>query len=58
MRRLKRAILHHRAEKMGVKPSLYVRSMWDRIQKKKVRAHKRAVNQQHGRKTKRQWKAA
>ena len=58
MRRLKRSILRHRAEKKGVKPSLYVFRMWDRIQTRKVGPHVRAVNRMHGTKTKRQWKAA
>lgn len=58
MRRLKRAILRHRAEKKGVKPSRYVFNAWDRIQTKKVGAHERARNRLRGTKTKRQWRAA
>lgn len=58
MRRLKRSILRHRAEKRGIKPSLYVMEAWKKIQKRKVGAHQRAVNVMHGTKTKRQWKAA
>ena len=58
MRRLKRAILRHRAEKKGVKPSRYVFTMWDRIQRKKVGPRERARNRRRGTKTKRQWRAA
>ena len=48
MRRLKRAILRHRAERKGVKPSLYVMRAWDKIQVRAVGAHRRAVNVWHG----------
>ncbi len=55
---MKRGILRHRAEKLGVKPSRYVRHAWDKIQTHEVGAHQRAVNVMHGTKTKRQWTAA
>ena len=58
MRRLKRSILRHEAERKGVKPSRYVFTMWNRIQTKKVGPHERARNRLRGTKTKRQWRAA
>lgn len=58
MRRMKRSILRHRAERKGVKPSLYVATVWDKIQVRKIGAHQRAVNVMHGSKSKRQWMAA
>lgn len=58
MRRLKRAILRHRGEKLGVKPSRYVSRMWDRLQTRRVGPHVRALNRRHGTKTKKQWHAA
>ena len=58
MRRLKRSILRHRAERRGVKPSRYVHDVWDRIQIRKVGANLRAHNKQYGTKPKRRRRAA
>lgn len=54
MRRYKRAILRARAEKLGVKPSSYVREAWDRLQSKAVGAQ-RGVNVMHGTRRKSKW---
>ena len=43
MRRLKRAILRHQAERKGVKPSAYVWARWRKIQKKRY-GEKQASN--------------
>ncbi len=58
MRRMKRSILRHRAEKKGVKPSRYVMTMWDKLQKRKVGAARRRANKAHGALPKRKWKNA
>ncbi len=58
MRKMKRSILRHRAEKLGVKPSLYVSRVWDRLQTRKVGGHVRALNRLHGTKPKRRWRLA
>lgn len=56
MRRYKRAILRHRAEKLGVKASRYVREAWDKLQRKAV-GTQRGVNVAHGTKPKRLWRS-
>lgn len=58
MRKMKRSILRHRAEKLGVKPSLYVSRVWDRLQTRKVGGHVRALNRLHGTKPKKHWNFA
>lgn len=58
MRKMKRSILRHRAEKLGVKPSLYVLRAWERLQKRKVGAAAREVNKHHGTKPKKRWRLA
>lgn len=55
---MKRSILRHRAEKKGVKPSRYVMTMWDKLQKRKVGAARRRANKAHGALPKRKWKNA
>ena len=57
MRRYKRAILRHRAEKRGAKASRYVREAWDRLQRKKLGDAERLHNVAHGTKPKRLWRS-
>ncbi len=54
MRRYKRAILRARAEKLGVKPSRYVRETWDKLQRKAV-GTQRGRNVLHGSSPKSKW---
>lgn len=55
MRRLKRAILRHQAERKGVKPSAYVWARWRKIQKKRY-GEKQASNfLARGTRRKRNW---
>ena len=53
MRKHMREILRRQAEKKGVKPSRYVRQIWDKYQIKKVGIHRRASNAIYGTKPKR-----
>ncbi len=55
MRKYQREIIRRHAWRLDVKPSRYVNSMWDRIQRKKVGAEARLINKQHGAKPKRKW---
>lgn len=55
MRKYKRAILRHLAEKRGVKASKFVYFEWDRLQRKAVGAATRNLNVLHGTKPKSLW---
>lgn len=58
MRRLKRAILRHQAERKGVKPSAYVNNMWRRIQAKRYGEKLAKRFLARGTKPKRKWRNA
>jgi hypothetical protein len=55
VRKYKRAILRHLAEKRGVKASKFVYFAWDKLQRKAVGESKRYMNVRHGTKPKRLW---
>ena len=55
MRRLKRAILRHRAEKKGLKPSRYVREIWHKLQEKRYGKKMARIFQGRGTRKKRNW---
>lgn len=57
MRKHIRAMLRGEAEKMGAKPSKWVRSEFDRYQIKKYGVEKREINKAKGTHPKRRWKS-
>lgn len=56
MRKLLRSILRSKAEKMGVKPSRYVRTEFDEYQSKKYGRVVRKLNQVKGTHKRKTWK--
>ena len=56
MRKFIRKMLRGKAEKMGVRPSLYVRSEFDRRQAKKYGRIARRINQAKGTHIRRTWR--
>lgn len=57
MRKYMREILRRRGEKLGVKPSRYVATQWNRYEARKLGEAKRRANKAHGTKPKRLWKS-
>lgn len=57
MRKHIRAMLRGKAEKMGAKPSKWVRSEFDRYQIKKYGDKRRKINRAKGTHRRRTWKA-
>ena len=55
-RQCQRNALRVQAERLGVKPSRYIRKEFERIQVKKYGQIRRAINQAKGTHTRRTWK--
>ena len=55
MRKYMREILRRRAERIGVKPSRYVATQWNRYEARKLGEKQRRANVAHGTKPKRLW---
>lgn len=58
MRRIRRSILRHEAERQNVKPSAYVNTMWRRIQTKRYGEKLTKRFLARGTKPKRKWRNA
>jgi hypothetical protein len=56
MRKYLRYRLRKEAERKGLKPSRYVREVWDDVQKRRYGAEGRAANVAIGTKPKRKWR--
>ena len=58
MRKYKRYALRRLAERRGMKASTFVANAWDRYQIKRVGWSRRRMNQRHGTKPRKKWRAA